>query len=178
MKKQTEPGPESQYAESQYADFVAAHWDRYLRLATLLTGDRHRAEELLQDELVKLYVRWRRVSRIGDPHGYLRRMLVNGNVSRWRRRRRERLVADAPDHADPRSEPPEHGVELQWALSMLPARQRAVVVLRYVEDLTEREVAAAMGCAIGTVKSHNARALDRLRALLGHLDPHPEEATR
>jgi RNA polymerase sigma-70 factor (sigma-E family) len=137
--------------------------ERHLRVATLLTGDSHRAEELLQDCLVKLYVRWRRVSVSGDPHAYLRRMLVNGNVSWWRGRRRELLTAEAPDSADPLSAPREPHEELRRALLALPRRQWAIVVLRHFEDLTEKAVAAALGCTVGTVKSQHFRAMARLR---------------
>lgn len=136
-----------------------------MAVAILLTGDRHRGEELLQDCLVRLYVRWRRAA-LTDPHAYLRRMLVNGNVSWWRRRQRELPTAEPPDHADPRSGPYEQDEELRRALMSLPRRQRAVVVLRHYEDLTEKAVAAALGCSVGTVKSQHSRAMTRLRAAL------------
>jgi RNA polymerase sigma-70 factor (sigma-E family) len=152
--------------DSAYVAFVEEGWARYLRLARLLTGDRHRAEELLQDSLVKLYLRWRRVSARGDPHAYLRRMLVTGNVSRWRRVRREHLVGVLPDRPAPGQDEDPDRDELWCALLDLPARQRAVVVLRYYEDLTERETAAVLGCTVGTVKSQNARAMARLRTVL------------
>lgn len=148
-----------------YVAFVEANWARYLRLARLLTGDRHRGEELLQDSLVRLYVRWRHAAT-RDPHTYLRRMLVNGNISWWRRRRREYLSATPPDQEDVAAAGREHHEELRRALLTLPDRQRAVVVLRHYEDLTEREVADVLGCTVGTVKSQNARALRRLRELL------------
>ncbi|MEV4611835.1 SigE family RNA polymerase sigma factor [Kitasatospora sp. NPDC049258] len=158
--------------DAAYAAFVEAAWHRHLRTATLLTGDRHRAEELLQDCLVKLYVRWRRMSA-DDPHAYLRRMLVNGNVSWWRRRRRELLTDEVPEAPGPSagpSAPSAHRVdqreELLHALRALPERQRAVVVLRHFEDLSEKDTAAALGCSVGTVKSQNARAMARLRAAL------------
>ncbi|GAA4854596.1 SigE family RNA polymerase sigma factor [Kitasatospora terrestris] len=153
--------------DAAYAAFVEAAWYRHLRTATLITGDRHRAEELLQDCLVKLYVRWRRAAT-DDPHAYLRRMLVNGHVSWWRRRRRELLAADPPESAAPHADG--HRLdpldELHRALRALPDRQRAVVVLRHVEDLSEKDTAAALGCSIGTVKSQNARAMARLRTAL------------
>jgi RNA polymerase sigma-70 factor (sigma-E family) len=156
-------------ADVAYASFVAANWERYLRVAGLLTGDLHRGEELLQDSLVKLYVRWRRASIRGDPHAYLRRTLINGNISWWRRWRREQLVADPPDYEDPRARA-EPGDQLRRALRQLPGGQRAVVVLRHYEDLSEREVAALLRCTVGTVKSQNARALAKLRELLVDYD--------
>ncbi|MEV0843497.1 SigE family RNA polymerase sigma factor [Actinocatenispora sera] len=155
--------------DAEYAAFVERCWAPQLRVATLLVGDRHRAEELLQDSLVKLYPRWRRVSRGGSPDAYLRRMLVNGRISRWRRRRREHLVAEPPD-----SPMPAVNVEsadlLRRALRALPPRQRAIVVLRHYADLSERDVAQTLGCSVGTVKSQNARALKKLRDLLTPVD--------
>ena len=156
--------------DADYVSFVESVWAHNLRLARLLTGDRHRAEELLQDSLVTLYVHWRRVSARGDPRAYLRRILVNGNVSWWRRRRREHLVDVVPERGDPRADEPEHDEVLQRALLRLPAHQRAVVVLRHYEDLSEKAVAATLGCSIGTVKSQNARAMARLRQELSGFD--------
>ena len=152
--------------DAAFAAFVERSWDHHLKVARLLTGDPHRAEDLLQDCLVKLYPKWRRVARRGDPQAYLRRMLANGNVSWWRRRRRENLVADSPERADPRAVPTEPYEELRRALLALPRQQRAIVVLRHYADLSEKEVAAALGCTVGTVKSQNHRALAKLRTLL------------
>jgi RNA polymerase sigma-70 factor (sigma-E family) len=154
--------------ETEYVAFVEANWARYLRLARLLTGDRDRGEELLQDSLVRLYVRWRRAAA-RDPHAYLRRMLANGNISWWRRRRREYLSAEPPDRPAPDTDRPDVDESVRAALFALPAGQRAVVVLRHCEDLTEREVARTLGCTVGTVKSQNARGLRRLRELLNGL---------
>ena len=152
--------------DAGYAAFVERCWGPQLRVATLLVGDRYRAEELLQDCLVRLYPRWRRVASRGNPDAYLRRMLVNGRVSWWRHRRREHLVADLPDRAGPAPDTEPHE-ELRRALAALPRRQRAVVVLRHYADLSERDVAEALGCSTGTVKSQNSRALDKLRERLG-----------
>lgn len=152
--------------DGDYVAFVEANWNRYLRLARLLTGDRHRGEELLQESLVRLYVRWRRAAISGDVHAYLRRTLVNGNINWWRRRRWEQLVEAAPDRADPAATVHESHEDLRRALLRLPRRQRAVVVLRYFEDLTERDVATVLGCTVGTVKSQHSKALSKLRALL------------
>ncbi|KIQ64060.1 hypothetical protein TR51_28740 [Kitasatospora griseola] len=151
--------------DDAYAAFVAVAWPRHLRTATLIAGDRSRGEELLQDCLVKLYVRWRRAVA-DDPHAYLRRMLVNGHISWWRRRRRETLIAELPDR--PGTPGDEYGEtdELHRALRQLPARQRAVVVLRHLEDLSEKETAAVLGCSLGTVKSQHSRAMSRLRTVM------------
>lgn len=156
--------------DASYAAFVRTAWGHHLRVARLLTGDADQAEELLQDCLVKLYTRWRRVAAQGDPQAYLRRMLVNARVSRWRRSRREKLVWDTPDQEDPRAFPREPHDQLRRALLALPRQQRAVVVLRHYADLTEPEVAATLGCSVGTVKSHHSRALANLRARLNQHD--------
>lgn len=157
-------------SDAAYAAFVQRAWDGHLRVARLLTGDADRAEELLQDCLVKLYLRWPRVVSRGTPHAYLRRMLVNGNVSWWRRVRREQIMAETPDRPDPLAHPCEPREELRRALLALPRQQRAVVVLRYYADLPEKDVAAALGCKVGTVKSHHSRAMTRLRELLSHVN--------
>jgi len=162
VSKQTEQAD----ADRAYGEFVRRAWDPHLRVARLLTGDPHSAEELLQDCLVKLYTRWRGMSWHQTPDAYLRSMLANGNVSWWRRRRREHLVADSPERADPRAAPAEPYEELSRALLALPRRQRAIVVLRHYADLSEKEVAAALDCSVGTVKSQNSRALVRLREAL------------
>jgi RNA polymerase sigma-70 factor (sigma-E family) len=162
-------------ADASFAAFVEAAWVRHLRFAVLMAGDRLRAEDLLQDCLVRLYLHWRRVAANGDPHAYLRRMLVHGNVSRWRRLRREILIAQPPDRVDPGASMAEPHEQLQSALLALSARQRAVVVLRYYLDLTERQVAEELGCSVGTVKAQHARAMARLRQLLPDFTSYVEE---
>jgi RNA polymerase sigma-70 factor (sigma-E family) len=159
-------------SDSGYAAFVRAGWGRYLWTATLLTGDRQHGEELLQECLVELYARWPSVARRGDPHAYLRRMLINGNVSRWRRWNRERPVAETPDRADQRSVLREPDDELHRAVMRLPRRQRAVIFLRYFEDLTEKDAAGVLGCSVGAIKSTHARALAKLRAETGRVRIH------
>jgi RNA polymerase sigma-70 factor (sigma-E family) len=154
-------------ADASFVAFVESAWQRHLRLAMLLTGDRWQAEELLQDSLFRMYERWRRLSEHDDLHAYLRRVLMNNHTSMWRRRRRESLVAEVPDRAAP-IRPDSHADvdELRRALKTLPSRQRAVVVLRLYEDLPERQVAQVLGCSVGTVKSQYARALEKLRHLV------------
>ncbi|MBE1484429.1 SigE family RNA polymerase sigma factor [Plantactinospora soyae] len=151
-------------ADESFVAFMESAWERHLRLAILLTGDRWRGEELLQDSLVKMYERWGKLSRHSDLHAYLRRALANNNTSMWRRRRRENLVADVPDRPSPVEA--DSGAEVKRALMALPPRQRAVVVLRLYEDLSERRVAETLGCPLGTVKSQYARALEKLRHLV------------
>ncbi|GIH07128.1 DNA-directed RNA polymerase sigma-70 factor [Rhizocola hellebori] len=150
-------------ADAAYVAFVEAAWQRHLRLALLLTGDRWQAEELLQDSLVRIYERWRRLSRTDDLNAYLRKVLVNNHTSLWRRRRRESLVAEVPDAAAQGGDVSAEALAVRDALRSLPPRQRAVVVLRHYEDLTESQVAQVLGCAIGTVKSQHAKALAKLR---------------
>ncbi|MFI1993848.1 SigE family RNA polymerase sigma factor [Actinoplanes sp. NPDC020271] len=150
--------------DAGYVAFVAAGWSRYLWMASLLTGDRHQGEELLQDSLVNLWTRWKRVARDGDPHAYLRKMLVNGNVSRWRRWRREEPMVETPERHDRRSTLVEPNESLQRAVRRLPRQQRAVIVLRFFEDLSEKDTASVLGCSVGTIKSTQSRALAELRA--------------
>jgi len=153
-------------ADASYVAFVEAAWQRHVRLAMLLTGDRLLAEELLQDSLVKMYERWRKLSRLDDLHAYLRRSLVNNHTSVWRRRRRESLVAEIPDRPVLGDGIHQDADELRRALLSLPPKQRAVVVLRHYEDLPERAVAEVLGCSVGTVKSQHSRALEKLRQLV------------
>lgn len=160
--------PPSPSGNAGYVAFVEEAWSRYLRFTTLLCGDENRAEEPLQDCLVRLYLRWRQVSRSGDPHAYLRRMLVNGKVSWWRRSRRGTLVADIPERlASARQD--DMPYDLGHALRALSQQQRAVVALRYYADMTERQVAVELGCSVGSVKTQHSRAMAKLRTVLSGL---------
>ncbi len=148
-------------AEHSFDEYVAARYPALLRTAYLLTGNHHDAEDLVQTALVKAVGAWRRIE--GSPDAYVRRILVNENVSRWRRHRgREVVVAATPDRPIEPSDP-DDAIALRAALAALAPRQRAVVVLRYYEDLTERETADVLGIAVGTVKSQARDALARLR---------------
>jgi RNA polymerase sigma-70 factor (sigma-E family) len=150
---------------SDFDDFVVGAAPGLLRMAIALTGDRTAAEDLLQDVLERMYVAWR---RIDDPHAYARRALVNASANRWRSRSRrpEQLRADLPETpvADVTDQHDERD-KMRRAIAALPRRQRAVVVLRYLEDLSEAETARTLGCSPGTVKSQTARALATLREL-------------
>ncbi|MFD3540108.1 SigE family RNA polymerase sigma factor [Streptomyces sp. NPDC058662] len=153
--------------ELQFQSFVTARWAQLVRTAYLLTGDPHDAEDLTQTALAKAYRSWRRVWRSDNPEAYVRRMLVTCNSDRFRKRRvAERLTAEPPDTGvrDPGAIWADERNALMSALAELPARQRAVVVMRYWEDLSEAEVADVMGCAPGTVKSQASKALAKLRA--------------
>jgi RNA polymerase sigma-70 factor (sigma-E family) len=147
-----------------FDEFVSGASGRLLRTAYLMVGDRAAAEDLLQDVLERMYARW---PRIDDPRAYARRALAHAASNRWRSRRRrpevplgERDVAAAPPGPEPALR------DVLAALAVLPAGQRAVVVLRYFDDLSIEQTAAALGCSVGTVKSQTARALPRLRELL------------
>jgi RNA polymerase sigma-70 factor (sigma-E family) len=142
--------------------FARGRMRELLRFAHVLTGDPHRAADLVQDALERTLLSWHRVERKDDPEAYVRRAIVNRHISVWRRTRRERLVAETPEGAydDQRG----RDDELWAALAALPPRQRAVIVLRFYEDLTEADTAAALGCSVGTVKSQAHKALTRLRA--------------
>jgi RNA polymerase sigma-70 factor (sigma-E family) len=146
-----------------FDDFVATRSPRLLRTAYLLTRDWSVAEDLLQASLARAWQAWSRIH--GDPEPYVRRIIVNAHASWWRRRwRREVLVGELPEEA---TSDPQAGLEdrdrLWRALGRLPPRQRAVLVLRYFEDMSEAEVAATLDCSVGTVKSQASRALAKLR---------------
>lgn len=156
-----------------FDDYVRLRGAALVRLAHLLTGDRHRGEDLVQDVLAKAFVRWDRIAGTTSPESYLRKMLVNASVTRWRRAsNREVVSADTADLADARAaragggDPGAEAAERDavWRLvRTLPAKQRAAVVLRYYEDLDDASIAALLNCSTGTVRSQVKRALDTLR---------------
>lgn len=135
-----------------------------LRTAVLLTGDRQRAEDLVQDALTQVAVRWRRLSD-GNPDAYARQVIVRGNISWWRKHRHE-LVLQVPDETDMPDDQAaaERRIMLDRALATLTPRQRATIVLRFYDDLSARETAELLGVSTGTVKSQTHLALGRLRA--------------
>ena len=154
----------SSEGREDFSAFAASRWPGLVRLAFGLTGDRWLAEDIAQTALARAYVAWRRVSQADDPDAYLRRILVNASHRRFRRRR----VTEQP--GDPPETPVDGPAELVGdrsavlaALSQLPPRQRAVIVLRYWADLTDAQIAATLGCSPGTVRSQASRALARLR---------------
>jgi RNA polymerase sigma-70 factor (sigma-E family) len=149
-----------------FDDFVAARSAALRRFAVLLLGDEHLAEDAVQSALLKAWRRWSRIGGVDHVEAYVRTILLN-TVRSDRRRRR---VAEAPQHLAPEPPVPDGSDaradrDLVWrSLRRLPTRQRAVLVLRYYEDMTEEQTAIALGCRIGTVKSHTARAMATLRA--------------
>ncbi|WP_157620451.1 SigE family RNA polymerase sigma factor [Saccharothrix sp. NRRL B-16348] len=146
-----------------FEEFVAGASPRLLRTAFLLTRDRGHAEDLLQTSLARAWRVWRRVQ--GDPEPYVRRIIVNTYATWWRRKWRAEQPTDVlpePVGASPEADVDQR--EWLWqALGRLPRRQRAVVVLRFYEDLTEAQAAHALGVSVGTVKSQTSKALARLR---------------
>ena len=163
-------GRQTEGLDTEFVAFARRRGPHHLRTAVLLTGDWHTAEDLVQTCLAKLYRVWHRLDTDVDPDGYLRRMLVNTQRSWWRARwRREAPVEVVPDHAIEGDGQERHALAdtVRRALAALPARQRAVLVLRYFEDLPEAQVADLLGCSVGTVKTHSSRGIHRLRELLG-----------
>jgi RNA polymerase sigma-70 factor (sigma-E family) len=160
--------------EASFDAFVAARTGALLRSAYLLTGDQQLAEDLVQAALVKASLRWGRIVSKGPPEAYVRTVLYREHVSWWRRNSRNKVVEvlaaelpeprrpGGPDFVDALAE----SDRVRAALLRLPPRQRAVLVLRYFEDRPEGEVAAMLGCSVGTVRSHNARGLARLRQVV------------
>ena len=158
-------------AERSFEEYVRARTAALTRIAYLLTGDHHRAEDLVQQTLLRVVGRWRRVVAGGDPDPYVRRVLYTQYVSSWRRRSRTAEVFDAPP---PGAVPDPSGdvvlaLTVRAALARLAPRQRAVLVLRYFEDLSEAQAAEVLGCRVGTVKSQARDALARLRRLAPEL---------
>jgi RNA polymerase sigma-70 factor (sigma-E family) len=150
------------------ARFVADNGDSLLRTAYLIVGDLHEAEDLMQETLFKVASRWPRVCRMENPVAYTRRILVNLALHGSSKRSRSRAELNATPPAETASDAAHLDMhdELFEALAALPPRQRAALVLRYFLDLPEIEVAAALGCSLGTVKSSTSRGLKRLEKTL------------
>jgi RNA polymerase sigma-70 factor (sigma-E family) len=153
-----------------------------LRYGYVLTGNRHDAADLTQEALVRVGAVWRRIVAKGDPEAYVRTTMARLHVSRWRRLRRERLVERVPERGYSEAELAriDGDTGLWQALATLPARQRAVLVLRYYEQRSDEEIAAVLRIARGTVRSQAARGLDKLRTIWPTQPPAsgPMEGTR
>ncbi|MCW2780442.1 MAG: SigE family polymerase sigma factor [Marmoricola sp.] len=165
---------------SRDADFEAwmvARHGALLRTAYLLTGDSHSAEDLVQTSLAKLYLAWDRVQDREHIDAYARRILVNEHRSGWRRpwRKREVVSEQVPERGAPAAEYDGESDALWDFVSTLPPKQRAVIVLRYYEQLSEAETADVLGVSVGTIKSQASRALATLRS---RVDDHPELSRR
>lgn len=153
--------------EHDFGAFVAARATSLLRVAYLACGDATEAEDLLQTALERTYRSWDRV-RHDNPEPYVRRVIINAAISRARRRA---ILSIIPTHSPPERSVRATDVDLRHvlmeALRALPPRQRAVVVLRYWEDLSETQTAEVLGCSVGTVKSQASKAMAKLRSALG-----------
>jgi RNA polymerase sigma-70 factor (sigma-E family) len=167
--------------DEEFRDFMHGRWPAMVRLAYALTGDQGHAEDVAQTAFARAYASWPKVRRTGNPEAYVRRIVINENLNRFRKHRvAERLTDTLPDSVAGALSGPLAGSlaaagavdatrqyddrsALIAALQRLGPRQRAVIVLRYWLDLTEAEIAAALGCSVGTVKSQAARALATLR---------------
>ncbi|MFJ5894627.1 SigE family RNA polymerase sigma factor [Streptomyces sp. NPDC093064] len=155
--------------EAEFREFAESRADWLRRVAFLLCSDWHRADDLVQETLTKLYVHWPRMRRVENPDGYARTVLVNTFLAeqrsawqRWTARHRDRPGAEPPA-------PPtdlEASLDLRRALAAIPPRQRATLVLRYYHDLSVEQTADALGCSPGNVKSQTSRGLRALRRVL------------
>lgn len=163
--------PAGDVGEPAFREYVRARSRALLRTAYLLTGNLADAEDLVQSALAKTYLAWDRIEDRGALDGYVRRAMVNTHISWWRRRRVEEFpTAEIPDQAVA-----DHAVSsdlqesLRRAIDRLPQRMRTAVMLRYYDDMTEAEVAEALGVSLGTVKSTVSRAVAKLRIDAGLL---------
>ncbi|MFL6073902.1 MAG: SigE family RNA polymerase sigma factor [Mycobacteriales bacterium] len=175
--------PDTDRDEPSFDEFVAAQLPGLLRYAAALTGDRALAQDVVQDALVRAHHRWRRVLRADRPEAYVKRIVVNEYLS-WRRRWHPRHVvlpatpldetglADQPVEPDHASRSADRA-DLRWRLAQLSPRQRAVLVLRYFEGLSDPEIAEILGCTQGTVRGYASRGLHALR-----LQPDPSDPAR
>ncbi|WP_016696799.1 SigE family RNA polymerase sigma factor [Actinoalloteichus spitiensis] len=166
-----------------FDDFVALRLPRLLRYATVLTSDAHLAEDVVQEVLLRAQSRWRRIGGLEAPESYVRKMITNEFLS-WRRRRASGEVATSPDsirtlrerasreHDDVHARYDERDAMLR-RIARLPRKQRAALVLRYYEQLPDREIAQLLRCREGTVRSHISRALSGLRSEASTPGPRP-----
>lgn len=151
--------------DESFTAYASARWPALYRLAVLLAGESE-ADDLAQQTLVRAYRSWNRVLQAESPDAYVRKIMVNVLISERSRRRRGLELVTGGRHEQGTSSPEESVAlrdELWSRISLLPARQRAVIVLRYYEDLSEKAIADVLGCAPGTVKAHSAAALKTLR---------------
>jgi RNA polymerase sigma-70 factor (sigma-E family) len=160
-------------SRNDFDRFVADNGSSLLRTAYLMVGDLHAAEDLVQETLFKVASKWSRVCRMDNPVAYTRRILVNQALHGSAKRSRNRAELKAAPPPEPASEPHlDIDCEVFDALVALPPRQRAALVLRYFLDLPEAEVAAVLGCSLGTVKSSTSRGLKRLEETLRPTNPY------
>lgn len=151
-------------ADTAIDALVRARLPALLRFGRALTGSAESGQDLVQDALERTLVAWNRIESQDDPEGYVRRVMVNRNISLWRKFGREH---PAPDVRQSGAEDAHFDHELWAALMELPAKQRAVLALRYYDDMSEVDIARALGCSAGTVKSQASKALAKLRLVSG-----------
>jgi RNA polymerase sigma-70 factor (sigma-E family) len=151
--------------DAAFRDYVLTRGSALLRMATMLTGNRADAEDLVQAALAKTYLAWGKINDHAALDAYVRRAMVNTHISWWRRRRLEEFPTDElPDQAvADHARESDMAEVVRRALDRLPQRMRTAVMLRYFEDMTEPEIAAALGISLGTVKSTVSRAVAKLR---------------
>jgi RNA polymerase sigma-70 factor (sigma-E family) len=155
--------------EREYVEYVSAHLGRMRRVAYLLCGDFDRADDIVQATVERLYVRWRQVRGAGNVDAYVHTVLVRVFLAERRRLwSRVRLMDEPPDRPAPAGQPADERIAVRAALRMLPRRQQAVLVLRFLCDLPVADVAEILGCAPGTVKSQTSDGLATLRRSLGN----------
>jgi RNA polymerase sigma-70 factor (sigma-E family) len=165
-------------SEREFEEFVRSRGHALIRSAYLLTGDQHLAEDLVQSALARTYRVWRRHGIVDGPEAYTRKVMYHLQVSWWRRRRiRENLAATLPDLASVTDPDVATRLALRAALLLLSDRQRAVIVLRYFDDLTEAVTAEVLGLTLGAVKTHARRGLERLRELVPESVDAPDPAS-
>jgi RNA polymerase sigma-70 factor (sigma-E family) len=169
-ERSDDPGGRPAPVRIGFEEYVAARGSALVRFAILLTGDLHRAEDLVQDALARTYLRWGRIRRVDNPDVYVRRLLVNASRSWWRRRTNRELpverAAERPAPGDMGAESAERDA-LRRLIATLPHRQRAVLVLRYYEDLDDITISEILDCSPVTVRTHAMRALNALRKHYG-----------
>ncbi len=161
-------------AEMSFDEFMAARWAPLYRFAYVLVGDHFRAEDLLQEVMARTCVRWHGIRDKSAAEAYVKRALVHHATRSWRRRDRETLVEDTPDSGR-RAEIDGHA-DQQWLWSeirRLPPKMRAALVLRYLEDMSEKEAAATLGVSVGSIKNQTHHALKRLRAAMTEVETVP-----
>lgn len=167
--------------DREFTEYLQARQPSLLRTAYLLTGDRNQAEDILQSSLAKLYLAWDKVSDRASTDAYVRRIMVNENNSLWRRawKRREHATEVIPDSPHHDTYDDGRGAALWDVVTSLPPKARAVVVLRYYEQLSEAETADVLGISVGTVKSQCSRAIAALRERVpADLHPGRQEGDR
>jgi len=156
--------------DADFSRFVAERRPALLRFALALSGNGADAEDLVQTALARTAVRWHSIRKKDSADAYVRQAIVRLHINLWRSlRSREHPVAAIPEHVATADDPETR--QVVWAaLATLPPKQRAVIVLRYYEDMSEADIAAALGCSRGTVKSQASKAMAHLRALTGLRD--------